>query len=125
MERSDTLLRRSLLVNGVFSISTGLIAFLFADAISEFMSIEALVLRFVGVAVLVFGLAVYWFSRHETIERGFALFTTVADLVWVVGSVVLLVGFPDLVSSGGSVLIAVVALFVLGFAVGQWAGLRR
>ena len=125
MEPDYRLLKAALLANGVFSIITGLVAVLFADAIGDFMEVEPLVLRFIGVGVVVFGATVYWFSRHDPFERGFGVFTTIADLTWVAGSAILLIGYPDLVTSGGNVLIGVIALFVLVFAVLQVIGLRR
>ena len=124
MEPEYRILKAALLANGIFSIATGLIAVVFADSIGDFMEVNPLVLRFLGVAVLVFGATVYWFSRHDPFERGFGVFTTVADLSWVLGSAILLIGYPDLVTSGGNVLIGVIAAFVLFFAVWQIIGLR-
>ena len=124
MDAKYRTLKAALLSNGVFSITTGLVAVVFADAIGDFMEVNPLVLRFIGVAVVVFGATVYWFSRSDPFERGFGIFTTIADLGWVGASAILLIGFPDLVSSGGNVLIAIIGLFVLAFALWQIVGLR-
>ncbi|MEA1902362.1 MAG: hypothetical protein U9N56_02425 [Actinomycetota bacterium] len=125
MTSNDTVLRRSLAINGLFSIVSGLVSLVFADAISDFMGIHPLVLRFVGVGVLIFGAAVYWFSRHDNIEPGFAWFTTIADLAWVIGTAVLIFSYPDLMSSGGNSLAGILAVAVLLFAIGQFVGLKK
>ena len=125
MSLSNRTLRLALQANGIFSMVSGLISVVFADALADFMEIDALVLRFVGVGVLVFGVTVYWFGRHDTVEPGFAIFTTIADILWVIGSLVLVVAYPDLVSSGGNGLIVVVAAVVLALAITQFVGLRR
>ena len=120
----ETLLRYSLTGNGVFSIVTGAIALVFSTPLGAYMGVPPLVLSVVGVGVAVFGGTVYVVSRRNPINRRLAALTVIADIVWVLGAVVLIGVFPETVTSEGAALLAVVSGVVGLFAVLQSVGLR-
>ena len=119
----ETLLRYSLTGNGVFSVLTGAIALVFSTPLGAYMGVPPLVLSVVGVGVAVFGGTVYVVSRRNPINRRLAL-TVIADIVWVLGAVVLIGVFPETMTSEGAALLAVVSGVVGLFAVLQSVGLR-
>ncbi len=49
----------------------------------------------------------------------------IADVAWVVGAAILLITFPDLLSTGGRWTLAIVSLIVTDLAALQHVGLRR
>jgi hypothetical protein len=75
--------------------------------------------------LLLYGWQIYSAAKAENINRGFAQFAVYADLVWVLGSAILI--FTSLVpfTTAGKWAIAIVADIVLVFAVLQFVGLRR
>ncbi len=120
----ETLLRYSLTGNGVFSILTGAIALVFSTPLGTYMGVPPTAQSVVGVGVAVFGGAVYFVSKRSPINRRFAALTVIADIVWVLGAVVLIGVFPETMTSEGAALLAVVSGVVGLFAVFQSVGLR-
>ena len=120
----ETLLRYSLTGNGVFSILTGAIALFFSTPLGTYMGVPPIALSVVGVSVAVFGGTVYFFSKRSPINRRFVVLTVIADIVWVLGAVVLIGVFPETMTSEGGALFAVVSGVVGLFAVLQNVGLR-
>ena len=120
----ETLLRYSLTGNGVFSILTGAIALVFSTPLGTYMGVPPIALSVVGVGVTVFGGTVYVFSKRSPINRRFVVLTVIADIVWVLGAVVLITVFPETMTSEGAALLAVVSGVVGLFAVLQSVGLR-
>ena len=120
----ETLLRYSLTGNGVFSILTGAIALVFSTPLGTYMGVPPTALSVVGVGVAVFGGAVYFVSKRSPINRRFAALTVIADIVWVLGAVVLIGVFPETMTSEGAALLAVVSGVVGLFAVLQSVGVR-
>lgn len=123
--RDEGLLRRALQANGLFSIGTGSMAVLFAAPLGELMGISGIVLVVVGVGVVGFGVITLLNGRSAEVNRGLAIQTVVADVAWIAGAIFLLVGFPDVVTEEGRILIGAVSAVVGLFAVVQTAGLRR
>jgi hypothetical protein len=120
----ETLLRYSLTGNGVFSILTGAIALVFSTPLGTYTGVPPIALSVVGVSVAVFGGTVYFVSKRSPINRRFAVLTVIADIVWVLGAVVLIGAFPETMTSEGAALLAVVSGVVGLFAVLQSVGLR-
>lgn len=122
----DSLLRKALGANAAFSGLSGLILLLAAEPISRLLgSVPTLWLYAIGGMLALFSLHLWLQVRAKEIDPGQALGASVADLAWVVGSAALLILEPDVFSGEGLLLVAVVALIVLGMAVSQLAGLRR
>ena len=123
--QNDAPLRRSLSTNAVFSMVSGLVAFVFATGLAELMHVEPILLRIVGVGVLGFGLTILWIARAEKVDLRLARLVILSDVLWVAATVFLIVGFPDVMSAGGRWLLIAVSGIVGVLGGVQWRGVGR
>ena len=123
---SNKLLRYALRGNAAFSAVSGVIAILAAAPIAAFMGLASpLILVIIGVGLLPFAFLVYKVSTMTAVKPLFVKEILVMDLLWIVGSmVILLVGWPAL-TANGRWLVAVLADSVAVFALLEFVGLRR
>lgn len=120
------LLRSALLGNSIFCFLSGLDFVLFSRPVAEFLGLSSpLIILELGVALIAYALLVFSQSRKQSLNRAFAWFAIIADVLWVLGSAVLI--FTDVVTftTAGKWAIAIIADIVLVFAVLQYVGLRR
>lgn len=113
--------RRALRANAVYSVGSGAVALLAAGPLARLMAIDAWVVMAVGPGLLAYGLLAWRTSRRApaAVLLGFAA----ADGGWVIGTLVLLLAFPEAVSGAGAVLLGAVALAVGLFGMVQaWTG---
>lgn len=115
-----SLLRKSLIANGVFSTVTGTATVAFASGLGAYLLVSRTALNVIGVGVALFGLTILWESRSPSVGRGFALFVIVADLSWVLAAIVV---FAVPGSMANKWVLATVTLVVAGFVVLQSRGL--
>ena len=121
-----TLLVRALAANAGFSGLSGLVLVAAADPVAAWIGIEEVGwLRAVGVGLLLFAAGLVRLVRDEGRSRTGVLSVIAADAGWVVGSAVLLLAFPGLLSPAGEWAVAAVAVVVAGLACAQFLGLRR
>ena len=126
LHSDDALLRKALGANAAFSGLSALILLIAAQPIGRILgSVPTLWLYAIGGMLALFSLHLWLQVRAEEIDPGQALGVSVADLAWVVGSAALLIVQPEALSGEGLLLVALVAVIVLGMAVSQLAGLRR
>lgn len=119
-------LRRALWANAVFSGLSGLAALAAAEPLGAWLGLASpMVLRVLGVGLLLFAADLVSQARAEPIEPNRAVMASGADVLWVVGTIVLLVFFPGLLSVPGRWIVAAVGAVVAGCAAGQAAGLMR
>ena len=122
--QNATFLRRSLQLDGVASGVTGL---LLLAAAGPFAALAGLpgpgLARMVGGGLVIYAAALFWNAGRTTISRGQALAAVVLNVLWVLGSAVLIVDGP--LTALGNLAVAAVAAAVLLFAVLQTVGLRR
>ncbi len=117
------MLQKSLLSNAIFSAASGLISLLFGDQLLNLFGLEnQLIFIVLGVWLLFFAGTV--FLEFKKLRPAFVRIITIQDLLWVLGSIYILALNPFEVSMAGLALIAIVALIVLGFAIGQYVELR-
>lgn len=121
--RSDSLLKRALMANAVFSVLSGMATVIFGARIADFMSVSRVLL--VGVGVFGFGIVVLIIARRDPIDLKAASWVVLADGSWVMIAIVLIVGLPAAMSGGGRWLFGVVSVVVAGLGVGQMIGIRR
>ena len=124
---SDTLLRNALGANAAFSAISGLALPIAAEPLEAMLGPGAsqAVLTALGFALLAFA-AILWYCRREPrLTRAVGTIALLLDDLWVIGSLVLLLGFPELFTPFGRVLIGAVAVVVAVFAVLEFVGLRR
>ena len=122
----SSMLKSALTGNVIFSTITGLLMIFDTVWLSPWMGIEnPYILPIIGLGVLAWAYTIFRQIRKDNLTRSFARLIIAGDLVWVLASVVLLLGnFVDF-TVGGKWLIAIAADLVLGFAVWQFFGLRR
>ncbi|MDX1436158.1 MAG: hypothetical protein R3335_05065 [Anaerolineales bacterium] len=120
------LLHRALLANGMFSTISGLALILFSGLIGNFIGISpSAILAGVGAVLVLFGLVVLWVATRPAISRSLAAAVTILDLVWVAGSILLLITGVVPFTPEGKWAVAIAADIVAVFAVLQIIGLRR
>ena len=116
-------LKKVLLINAGFSAFSGLAMILGAAVLSElFGSAHPWILRGIGIGLLLFAADILASCRGPRVSRGKALYFSIGDFGWVLGSVTLLIAIP--LSVPATTLVAGVALIVLGFGVAQLRCLR-
>ena len=84
----------------------------------------AIVFELLGLGVVAFGALCAWVASRETLPQGWARVIFAADIVWVVGSVLVL-ALPATWTMAGFIGIVVVALIVADFVILEYLGLRR
>ena len=119
-------LQRAVLGNAVFSGISGLIMVLAADALSQYLGLGSpIILTVVGIVLLLYMPILVWLANKSPVPMHFAWEVIALDVLWVLGSVLLI--FTDLVplSIGGKWTVALIADIVALFAILQYVGLRR
>jgi hypothetical protein len=124
--KEKSFLQRALLGNAAFSGISGLVMVLAASATSQLLGLgNPLILVIVGAILLLYMPILVWLSNQSPVPAHFAWEVIALDVVWVLGSLVLI--FTDLapLTSSGKWAIALIADIVFVFAVLQYLGLRR
>ena len=119
-------LQRALLGNAVFSGLSGLIMVLAADALSQFLGLGSpIILTVVGIVLLLYAPMLVWLANQSPVPTHFTWEVIALDVLWVIGSVILI--FTDFVplTTGGKWAIAITADIIALFAILQYVGLRR
>lgn len=117
------ILTRTLVANAGFSVVTGVILIIGAVPLSRWLGIPTWLTIAVGVGLLPFALAVAKTARsprRDTVRQ-----VIVADIAWVIGAAVVLIGFPRSMSTAGLWALGLVTVAVADFAALQMIGLRR
>ena len=78
-----------------------------------------------GLMLIGFSASLVWFTTRPNVSAAWVKSVIAADMAWVVGTVVLLIGWNDLLSTAGIWTLAIIGVLVLLFAELQWFGLRR
>lgn len=111
-------LQKILLGNALFSFLSGLLLCVFPQLVADLFAVQdSLVFQLLGAGLLLFSASVFRESRRDSAMG--ALSIIIQDLIWVLGSIVLLLFRPIEISLFGNVTIAVVMLIVLSFALLQ------
>ncbi len=126
MLNNSALLKKALLVDSVLSFLVGIDLLLFSKAIASFLGLSAswIVLVLGGICI-VYGVEIYLAAKAEPIKTNFARFATYGNLVWVLGSALLI--FANLIpfTAAGKWTIAIVADMVLVLGIFEYIGLRK
>ena len=118
------LLRRSLMGNGIFSVTSGVLFVAAAKPIASLLGIDMPILVVgVGISLIVFAVGLFRNAFRENLSQTEALLAIVLDFSWVIGSAVLIA--LGVLSTSGNWAVAALADVVLVFAVFQTVGLRR
>ncbi|NJR39552.1 MAG: hypothetical protein HC781_12975 [Leptolyngbyaceae cyanobacterium CSU_1_4] len=116
-------LRLALVANALFSISCAALMFLRPSLVSGWLGVHvSLLLQVIGVGLAVFAVDLLHQATCHRIATWRALYASAADFLWVIGSLILLGLFPNVLSDSGNGLVIAVAAIVLMFGVWQvWA----
>lgn len=120
------LLRTTLRANAIFSDVSGLVMLLASGWLSKVTGIEPPVtFLIIGVGLLGYALWLWFNSRSEEIAPQVVWAAIICDILWVVGSFVLLIGGFLPLTIVGKWVVVIIADIVGIFAVMQYIGLRR
>lgn len=122
----ERLARLALRANAAFSFITGLSLLLFADPLSQLMGATwPLVFQVIGAGLLPFALAVALTAQRKPLRPMHVAVISIMDAIWVLGTLVLAVGWPTALNATGWLVAAAVAVVVDIFCLAQLVGLRR
>jgi hypothetical protein len=123
--RTPTLLRRALMVDGAISGITGALMLFGAGPLTGLLGLPASLLQWAGVSLFPFAGWLFYLATRERIARSAALAVIGCNVLWAVASVLLLVsGWVEPTLLGYLFTIAQ-ALAVAAFAEIQYMGVRR
>jgi hypothetical protein len=119
------LIRRALRVNAVFSATCGGAFMAAGQVLAPVLGLPPAVLRIFGALVAAFGVHAWLASGRKSVSPAEATYLVGGDVAYVLASVIVLAGWPHLLSAAGRVFFAVAAglVAVLGFV--ESVGLRR
>jgi hypothetical protein len=123
-EERACLLRKALMGNALFSTLSGLTVILAHSWVIRILGLSKNVnLLILGVGLIAFAATLVINARRQQVKTSDAWIAVWMDLVWVLGSYVLIFVVPF--SMGGKWIVGVVAELVLVFAVLQIVGIRK
>ena len=121
-----SLLRIALKGNATFSIASGVVLVMAAPALARIMGIPwPLALTVTGVILLPFGLLLWRLAATQELAPTVGWIAVVLDVLWVVGSVALLLGGWLPLTAAGKWIVALLAEAVGLFAILEYLGVRR
>ena len=120
---SDRLLRIALRANAVFSGVSAGVLIAGGSALAEWLGIPTAIIVLVGLGLVPWAGFAWWTSR--TLELTAVRVIIAGDIAWVVGAIVVLIGFGDDMTTAGVWSLALVSIGVADFAIAQSIGLRR
>ncbi len=117
------ILTRTLAANAGFSAVTGVILIVGAAPLSSWLGIPTWLTIAVGLGLLPFAFTVARVARNP--RRNTVRQVILADIAWVIGAAVIIIGFPQSMSTAGVWTLGLVTAAIGFFAAFQALGLRR
>jgi Polyketide cyclase / dehydrase and lipid transport len=113
-------LKTYLTINSAFSAFSGIVMLLFSKQLNDLFGIDhEFVFPFIGGNLIIFAVFVYWVSAKQLSNRLLVKIITVLDILWVVGSAIIVsFGLFEL-SKMGYILISLVAVWIAFLAYKQ------
>jgi hypothetical protein len=119
------LLRTTFAVNAVSTAFSGVVLLAGSVPLAPLLGVPGpLPLAVVGALFIAFGAQV-WRVRREPVDLAQATAILVLDAAYVLGSVVLLLGWPGVLSFYGRLAVALLADVVFVFAILEYIGIKR
>lgn len=135
MGKRQTLLRRALIGNMLFSTLSAGLFFFGSQSVAEFMGIADVMvfdiingssfILLLGLGLAIFAIDLLYMATRPTINTTLAWSIVGADLIWVAASWLLLITGAIPFSDAGNWAVLIVADVVLVFAIVQAVGIRR
>lgn len=115
-------LRLALLGNGIFSATSGSLMLILPEQLGRLLGVqEAGILMLIGLGLVIFAGDLFHQATREKLQTWRALYSVCGDLLWVFGTIILLLFFPATVSAqGGAVLIGVAIIVTLFAGLQMW-----
>jgi hypothetical protein len=120
-----TILHTAFTINSLMSGACGLIFLAAGQRLGPLFALPPAVLWALGAGLVAFAAHLAYVARQDVIGRGSALYFLVCDVAWVAASVVVLLGFPSLMTGVGRLVFALIADVVALVAVAEFVGYRR
>jgi hypothetical protein len=121
---NDSSLRTALTANAVFSLGSAAVLVAAPGGVSQLTGLgPALLLQIIGVGLALFAVDLLHQATRPRLLTWRALYASLADFSWVVGSVVLVIFFPALLTPLGIALVLAIAAVVLSFGIWQVLGI--
>ena len=125
-QTSNTSIRPVLYANAIFSGLSGLFFSVASKAISTFLGLNAApYVLALGIGLIAFADILYIYAKRPTISSNFVLFAIIADSIWVLASILLLLTNWIPFSTEGKWLVGIIAIIVDIFASLQFFKWRR
>lgn len=120
-------IRPILYANAIFCGVSGLAFTLASKPVAAFLSIASSsgLLLALGIGLMVYADVVYIFAKKEKVSKGFVLFVIIADSLWVLGSILLLVTNWIPFTLEGKWAVGIIAVIVDLFATLQFFEWRK
>ena len=114
-------LKKYLIINSTFSAISGLAMLLLSTNLNDLFQIDNIyVFPFIGINLLFFAAFVWYVSSKQLTNKILVTTITVLDVLWVLGSLVIVsLGLFDL-SKDGNILISAVAVWIAFLAYKQF-----
>ena len=119
------LLASAVSYNVIFSAVSGIVLLVAAPSLSGPIGVAGWILAALGVGLVAFAVALVWLLAAPRRLASWARLVLVADVAWVLGAVVLVAGFPGVLTRARQFGLGAVSVVVATIAVGQTVGLRR
>ncbi len=117
-------LRTALVANALFSALTGVALLVFGEPIAGWIGVGTPVVhRVVGAGLIAFAGFVAWTGTRRTVDTFRAALISLADLLWVIGTGVLILSSLGTVEAHGVTALLLVAAVVLFFGLRQLRGI--
>ncbi len=118
------MLQKTLLSNSIFSCISGLLMIMFNKYLAIlFLTNSFSVFWVIGIGLLFFSILVFVEVKKHRPQR--VLLIILQDLIWVLGSLLMIFWNPFHISIAGILMIAFVMIVVLIFALLQFLGLKK
>lgn len=118
-------LKTALLANALFSLMSGVTSIVFGRFLSTFVGVGApIVYQVIGVSLVMFALLVALTALQQPLNTLMAAVISLADLLWVVGTFLLIIMAYAALQPVGILLLLGVAIIVLCLALGQLQGIN-
>ena len=116
-------LKKALLANAIFSILSGIIFLLFSKEIADLFDLQVnSIFKYIGLTLVFFSATIAY--ENYKLRRPFVLWIIVQDLLWVLGSIILVIFKPFAISTSGYFIIIGIAIIVLYMAIIQYKTLN-
>lgn len=125
IQTNQSNLRHILNANAMFSATSGLIFFLAARPLAEFLGTTPTVMYVLAVVMFGYAALIAFNAFRSTISREFTLFTVIGDSAWVLLSILLLIAPGFDFTSEAKWAIGITAICVDAFATLQFLEWRK